>query len=98
MYNFGFFVGRSGFVMVKSAFIGTPIVSSNCPNGPVEFLCNNKNGFIFNSNSIISLKQEIDNFLGTSKSNLIKKLIGAKKKSKLFTCFNNYKKLSKLLN
>tara|TARA_Y100000591_G_scaffold332000_1_gene367754 strand:+ start:718 stop:1848 length:1131 start_codon:yes stop_codon:yes gene_type:complete len=87
-----------GFVMVESAFIGTPIISSNCPSGPKEFIGNNENGFIFNSNEEKSFQQVLDNFLNTSKKELFKKLKKAKKRSKLFTSYYNYKKLSCLLN
>ena len=45
-----------GFVMVESACVNTPIISSNCPSGPKEFIGKNENGFIFNSNDESSFK------------------------------------------
>ena len=87
-----------GFIMVESAFIGTPIISSDCPNGPKEFIGNSESGFIFISNNANSFKKELDNFLNISKDELLKKKSRAKKRSKLFTGYNNYKKLSYLLN
>ena len=36
-----------GFVLLEAALSNTLIISSNCPNGPNEFLSNGKNGFLF---------------------------------------------------
>ena len=87
-----------GFVMIETAHVGTPIISSDCPSGPKEFIGNNKNGFIFNSNDEGSFKQALDNFLNSSRESINEKLISAKKRSKLYTCFNNFKKLSNIIN
>ena len=38
-----------GFVIVEAALSNLFIISSNCPNGPTEFL-DYKNGNLFNSN------------------------------------------------
>ena len=87
-----------GFVMIETAYVGTPIISSDCPSGPKEFIGDNENGFIFNSNDEGSFKQALDNFLISSKESINNKLISAKKKSKLYTCFNNSKKLFNIIN
>ena len=34
--------------MIDAAFMGLPILCSNCPTGRKEFLNNDKNGFLFN--------------------------------------------------
>ena len=87
-----------GFVMVESASVNTPIISSNCPNGPREFIGKNENGFLFNSNNENSFREALDNFLASSKEKINKKVIGAKKRSKMYTSFYNSKKLSNILN
>ncbi len=87
-----------GFIMVESAFVGTPVISSDCPSGPKEFIGNNENGFIYNSNDEISFQKELENFLNISKDELFKKIYKAKKRSRYFTSYYNYKKLSYLLN
>ena len=87
-----------GFVMVESACVNTPIISSNCPSGPKEFIGKNENGFIFNSNDENSFKESLDNFLNCSKEKINKKLISAKKRSKMYTSFYNSKKLSNILD
>ena len=48
-----------GFVMIESALCNTLIISSDCQNGPKEFLLNGKAGLIFKSN----LKNELYNKL-----------------------------------
>ena len=87
-----------GFVMVETAYVGTPIISSNCPSGPKEFIGNNENGFIYDLNDEKSFKKELDNFLSIPEEKLLKKKIKAKKRSRMFTGYYNYKKLSNLLN
>ena len=37
-----------GFVMIEAAICNSYIISSDCPNGPKEFLNNGKNGILFN--------------------------------------------------
>ncbi len=86
-----------GFIMVEAASVGTPIITSNCPSGPKEFIDNNRNGFIYNSNDEESFKSELDDFLNISNVELFKKLKSAKKKCKLYSSYYNYKKLSYLL-
>ena len=87
-----------GFIMVEAAFVGTPVITSDCPNGPKEFIGNSENGFIYNSNNTNSFQKELDHFLNISKVDLLKKKNNAKKRSKLFTGYYNYKKLSYILN
>lgn len=74
-----------------------PIISSNCPSGPKEFIDNNKNGFIYESSNAKSFKIQLDNFLNISNVELMKKLKNAKKKSRLYTSYYNYRQLSYLL-
>ena len=62
-----------GFVMVETAYVGTPIISSNCPSGPKEFIGNNENGFIYDLNDEKSFKKELDNFLSIPEEKLLKK-------------------------
>lgn len=86
-----------GFIMVEAASVGTPILTSNCPSGPKEFIGNNETGFIFDTNNEESFKTAIDNFLRITKKNLNSKLICAKKKSKLYTGIYNAKRIANLL-
>lgn len=87
-----------GFIMIESAFIGTPVISSDCPNGPKEFINDNRNGFIYKSNDEKSFQEQLDKFFGITNDKLFEKIKSAKKRSKMYTTYNNYKKLSYLLN
>ena len=51
-----------GFTLIESGYVNTSVISSDCPNGPREILDNGKNGYIFKSNSIESLKKHLMNF------------------------------------
>ncbi|MDC0859218.1 glycosyltransferase [Candidatus Pelagibacter sp.] len=86
-----------GFIMVEAASVGTPILTSNCPSGPKEFIGNSENGFIFDTNNEESFKIALDNFLRSSKKDLNYKLICAKKKSKQYTGIYNANKIYNLL-
>ena len=74
-----------GFVLVEAAFNNLFIISSDCPNGPKEFIDQNKCGILFKNNennSLLSALKQFDN-----SDSLIKKKIkiNAKRKCKIFT-------------
>tara|TARA_B100001063_G_C16671104_1_gene506390 strand:- start:310 stop:990 length:681 start_codon:yes stop_codon:yes gene_type:complete len=87
-----------GAVMIESAFCNTPIISSDCKNGPSEFIMNNKAGYLFKNDDLNSLTTVIDNFINNSDGSIKQKIITAKKNCKKFTYFNHYKKLKSILN
>ena len=87
-----------GFVMIESAYSKKLVISSNCPSGPKEFIGKNKGGFLFSSDSIISLKNSIKSFSRMNKDNLNKKILYAKKKSKIYTIENHSKMINRYLN
>ena len=51
-----------GFVMIESAMCNLFVISSNCKNGPKEFLLNGKAGLIFKSNVEDELFKKLDEF------------------------------------
>lgn len=87
-----------GAVMIEAAFCNTTIISSNCPNGPNEFISNNQGGYLFENDNLSSLKNSLELFLKEPQKQINLKKIFAKKKSKFYTCFNHYKILNKILN
>ncbi len=87
-----------GAVMIESAFCNTPIISSDCKNGPSEFIMHNKAGYLFKSNNLNSLITSIDEFINGPDELIKQKIIIAKKKCKDFTFFNHYKTLRSILN
>ena len=84
--------------MVESAHMKKPIICSDCPSGPKEFINNNKGGFLFKSNSIVSLKNAFINFKKINQKLLLKKLSYTKKQSKIFSIENHSKIISKYLS
>ena len=87
-----------GFVMIESAHSKKLVICSDCPSGPKEFIGKNRGGFLFSSNSIISLNNSIKSFLRSYKDNLNKKVLYAKKKSKIYTIENHSKMINRYLN
>ncbi len=87
-----------GFVMIEAAISKKIIISSDCPNGPKEFIENNVAGYIFKNNDINELISQINLFIQDSKENIFFKKLNAIKKSKDYTLFNHFNSLSKLLN
>ncbi len=87
-----------GFVMVEAAMNNLYIISSDCPNGPVEFLNLGKNGILFKSN----IQDEIfKSLLIYSKMNEKKKFndkVALKKNALKYTKFQHYLKFNRILN
>ena len=88
----------SSLAMIDAAYIGIPILCSDCPSGRQEFIGNDERGFLYkegNEDDFISAFTKIYNLdLMSSK----KKLINAKKASRDFTLFKNYLKLKNIFN
>ena len=87
-----------GFVLIEAAFCRASIISSDCESGPLEFLKNKNNGFLFESNSQESLKKTLLNL-----KNLDKEKINIKKKNALietrnFTLIKHFKDLNFILS
>ena len=77
-----------GFVLVEAGYNNCQVLSSNCPNGPVEII-GDDGGYLFESNSKNSLIKTIDFFLKDTEENKIAKKIILKKRLKKFTSFHH---------
>jgi glycosyltransferase involved in cell wall biosynthesis len=86
-----------GFVLIEAAFMNKIILSSNCPSGPKEILCNGKNGFLFESDDYEDFKINYNNVINADENELKIKVINAKKFTKNFTIFRHYINLVKIL-
>ena len=86
-----------GAVMVEAAFCNRIVLSSNCKNGPKEFLMNNKAGYLFESNDLDSLMKAFNQLIMDSPEQIYKKKVLAKINSKKYTIFNHYLTLRNLL-
>lgn len=86
-----------GFVMMEAAINNLYVIASDCPNGPVEFLNNGKNGIIFPSNTKGKLFSSLLEF---NKLSAKKKFIDKyelKKNCKKYTRFRHFIELNKIL-
>ena len=87
-----------GFVLIEAASLGIPIISSNCPNGPVEFLDNGNGGFLFKSNNETDMLNVFEEYIKSNEIDIKTKIINAKKQSSLYSIFRHYLELKKILN
>ena len=86
-----------GFVIIEAAMCNLFVVSSNCKNGPSEFLNYGEGGILFESNNNGALNDALKKFL--FEKNKKNKLLITKKNCKkytLYTHFNYFKEI--LLN
>jgi len=86
-----------GFVLIEAGYMNKTVFSSDCLNGPKELLENEKNGFLFKSNSKKDFLSKFDEIINTDKKLIFEKKISFKKKVKEFTLSNHYKILNSLL-
>ena len=84
-----------GFVMVEAALTNLFIISSNCPNGPTEFLSDGKHGILFESNK----KGELSNSLikYANLKGVKKHKFKIKKNTKQYTKYRHFQKLNDIL-
>ena len=76
-----------GLVIVEAAMCNSFVISSNCKNGPEEFLLNGKAGLLFDNNIEDKLFHKLIQFKDLSKTQILEKKVLAKKNCKKFTMF-----------
>jgi glycosyltransferase involved in cell wall biosynthesis len=86
-----------GFVLVEAASLNKLIISSNCKNGPEEFLDYGKGGLLFKSNSVDSLIKNIETAMKLKESDYKKMILQSKKQTRKYLIFNHYKKIESIL-
>ncbi len=86
-----------GAVMIEAAYCNKLVISSNCPNGPEEFLEHGKGGYLFKNDDPIDLENKINHFLNESENNKFEKAFISKKNSKKYSLFRHYQKLNQIL-
>ena len=87
-----------GFVIIESAFANLYLISSNCPNGPSEFLNYGKNGILYENNQNDALLKSLIKF--DKLNHEIKKIdcLEIKKNSMKFSMFRHFKILIEILS
>ncbi len=86
-----------GFVLVEAAYANTPIISSDCNNGPLEILENGNNGFLFKSNNKENFLKTFWDFKKADEKSVYRKKLNSKRMSKKYSLFNHYLKLKKII-
>tara|TARA_B100000965_G_scaffold387785_1_gene391554 strand:+ start:5 stop:1150 length:1146 start_codon:yes stop_codon:yes gene_type:complete len=86
-----------GFVIVEAAACRTPIISSDCKNGPQELLENGRCGTLFKNNDLKDLVEKLNLFekFDSSKKKIM--ALEALKNAKEFGIFSHSRKLNLLL-
>jgi glycosyltransferase involved in cell wall biosynthesis len=87
-----------GFVIVEAAFSNLYVISSDCPNGPNEFLLNGKAGSVYSSNQTNKLFLQMKDFCDQNNDVIFLKKVKAKKQSKIYTIFNHHKVLTSIIS
>ncbi len=86
-----------GFVIVEAALCNTFVISSDCPNGPREFLADGKNGILFKSNVEDELLKSFKKFSFMNQKEIYQNKIRLKKNAQKYTIFHHYLRLNKIL-
>ena len=86
-----------GFAMVEAAICNNYIISSDCPNGPREFLNNGENGILFKNNSKKSLFKSLIKYTRLDKKKVFTDKVILKKNTSKYTMFKHYLVLKRIL-
>lgn len=87
-----------GFVIIESAYANLFLISSNCPNGPSEFLNNGQNGILYENNKEMALYNALKKFEKLDSTKKKNDCLKIKKNSKKFSMFRHYKKLDQIVS
>ncbi len=103
LFNSKFFILTSlwedpGFVLIEAAMCNLILISSDCPNGPREFLDNGHCGFLYKSNSEEDLFHKIIESQNSSEEIIKKKKFLAKKNCLNYTKLRHFNKMNVLLS
>lgn len=86
-----------GFVIVEAAISNSFVISSNCKNGPKEFLVDGKAGILFENNQDDKLLNGLNEFINLEKGDLYKRKLLAKKNCSKYTMYNHFLSLEKIV-
>ena len=84
-----------GFAMVEAALSNLFIISSNCPNGPTEFLSEGKYGILFKNDDRGELSNSLIKYANLK--NIKKHKFEIKKKTKQYTKYRHFLNLKNIL-
>ena len=88
----------SSLAMIDAAYMGLPLLCSNCPAGRKEFIEKDKRGFLFNEGDSKNFLYKFDKMYKSNFNDNKTRLINAKKEVRNFTLFRYYLCMAKILN
>ena len=88
----------SSLSMIDAAYIGIPILCSDCPSGRKEFIGVDKRGYLYVNNNDQDFLEKFNLMVNEEKNKIQSKLIEAKKETKKFTLFQYYKKFVEMID
>ncbi len=87
-----------GWVLIEAAAAKVLILSSDCNNGPKEFLKNEKGGLLFKNNSSESLIEKFKEIMTMNHLEKRSKIIGSKRNIRDYTIFHHFLKIEKIFD
>ena len=87
-----------GWVLLEAAASNTLILSSDCKNGPSEIIDNNNAGQLYKVDNEQDFINKFNQIMSLDKMQIGSKKLFAKKKSYLFTKFQHFKNLEKIIS
>jgi glycosyltransferase involved in cell wall biosynthesis len=87
-----------GWVLLEAAASNTLILSSDCKNGPSEIIDNNNAGQLYKVDNEQDFINKFNQIMSLDKIQIGSKKLFAKKKSYLFTKFQHFKNLEKIIS
>ena len=87
-----------GFVIIEAAFCNLFVISSDCNNGPNEFLLNGKGGILFKKDKKNELNASLNFFDNLSKNKKDLMRLNAKKNCIKYTLLRHHNCLREILN
>ena len=85
-----------GFVLAEAAIMNTNIISSDCPNGPKEIVCDKD--FLFTNGSSDDLLKKFEKYRNKTNNELYNQQVNVKKRTRFYTSFQHFKQLTQILN
>ena len=87
----------SSLAMVDAAFIGIPILCSDCPSGRKEFIGKNERGFLYKQNDSEDFLHSFDKMYYLNKNETTDLILKSKKYIKKYSLFKSFLKFQEIL-
>ena len=87
----------SSLAMIDAAYIGIPILCSDCPSGRKEFIGKDERGFLYKQGDDEDFLKKFSLMYAKKPQEIKNIILNAKKKTKKFTMFKNFLKYQTLL-